>query len=219
MRSVYERNRNRLALLLGLLLLSGTASADLITNGGFETGDLTGWTASGDTLHIFVCGAGSSAGDCGGLQGFLSSSAPHSGNDALAFGPDPSGSISQTLNTVATQSYDISFWLETCPDAGSCTPTPNSLTATFGGTTLMSDSNIVLSVWHQFVFDNVTATSSSTAFTISGLDVHSFFLIDDISVNPSTPSSVPEPSAFALLLTAVGAVGFLARRRRPYLPS
>jgi hypothetical protein len=200
---------------LGLLVFAATASADLMTNGGFETGDLTGWTASGKTGEIFVCGVGGIY-NCNQLFGFSSSGAPHSGSDALAFGPNNphfggiAGSIEQTLTTVAMQSYDISFWVETCPDLASCPG--NDLIATFGGTTLMSMSNVGPSLWHQFVFE-ATATDSSTVLKFTG-DNGSFFLIDDVSVTPHTSSTVPEPSALALLATAAGAVGFLARRRR-----
>jgi len=202
---------------LGLLVFAATASADLMTNGGFETGNLTGWTASGQTGGIYVCGVGGIF-DCNQLFGFSSSGAPHSGGDALAFGPynrsgsGIAGSIQQTLTTVALQSYDISFWVETCPDLASCKT--NDLIATFGGSTLISLSNTGPSLWHQFVFDNVTATASSTVLNFSGDNYSSFFLIDDVSVPPHTSSTVPEPSAFALLSTAAGAVGFLARRRR-----
>jgi hypothetical protein len=202
---------------LGLLMFAATASADLMTNGGFETGDLSGWTASGQIGGIFVCGVGDTFA-CNHLGGFTSSGAPHSGGNALAFGPEKlhgggiAGSIQQTLTTVALQSYDISFWVETCPDLASCNT--NDLIATFGGTTLISLSNTGPSLWHQFVFPNVTATAGSTVLDFSGDNYGGFFLIDDVSVTPHTSSPVPEPSALALLSTAAGAVGFLARRRR-----
>jgi hypothetical protein len=195
---------------LGVLLFSGTASADLVTNGGFETGNLTGWTTTGDPADIFVCGSGGSVG-CLSLVRFQLSGAPHSGGDALAFGPASPGSIQQTLTAVAGQSYDISFWVETCPDFGPCNP--NDLTASFGGTTLMSQSDIAPSSWQQFVFDDVTATSNSTVFEFSGENPQSYFLIDDVSVTPSV-ASVPEPSSIMLMAgTLIWVVASLSRRR------
>lgn len=55
--------------LVGLLALSETQSvkANLITNGGFEKGDFTGWMQSGNT-------------DFTGVTGTFFDTPPHSGN-------------------------------------------------------------------------------------------------------------------------------------------
>jgi hypothetical protein len=37
------------AALMSAILISSGAHADLVTNGGFETGDFTGWTQGGNT--------------------------------------------------------------------------------------------------------------------------------------------------------------------------
>lgn len=45
----------RVALLCGLVCLFGlVANADIIVNGGFETGDFTGWTQTGDGSYSGV---------------------------------------------------------------------------------------------------------------------------------------------------------------------
>jgi hypothetical protein len=73
---------------------SVASAANLVVNGGFETGDFTGWTQSGDTSSTFV-------------ESFF----VHSGNFAATFGPIFSlGFLSQTLTTTAGTGYTISFW-------------------------------------------------------------------------------------------------------------
>ena len=74
------------------LSLAYPVKANLITNGGFETGDFTGWTAN-------VVG--------GGVGGTFEGIAPHSGNfQAIAF----SGSISQSVATTNGAFYTIDFF-------------------------------------------------------------------------------------------------------------
>jgi serine protease len=72
-----------------------------ITNGGFETGNLSGWTASGATTGVTTSG-------------------PHSGNYAAQLGStsptNGDSSIAQTF-TAPTGTGSVSFWYNiTCPD-------------------------------------------------------------------------------------------------------
>src|ERR1700730_10015968 len=82
--------------LFGIALCASAIPIDnIVTNGGFETGDFTGWTQSGNT----------------GFTGVDTDSA-HSGNFGAFSGPTGSeGFLSQTLNTVAGMAYDLSFFL------------------------------------------------------------------------------------------------------------
>jgi hypothetical protein len=119
--------------------------------------------------------------------------------------------LEQTLTTVAGQSDDISYWRENCPDLTACTP--NALTVRFGSTILQSQTNVTPSLWTLFTFDNVVAPTNSTVLKFSGDNGPSGFLLDDISVNASTP--VPEPVSLPLVASFL--IGFIAiaRSRHP----
>jgi len=75
-----------------------TPACTQVVNGGFETGDLSGWTQFGNTggTSVMVCGAGCAESGAYGV------------NFGAVFTP---GGIEQTLATISGQSYNISFWL------------------------------------------------------------------------------------------------------------
>ena len=92
---------------LGFALATGpTLAGPTIINGGFETGDFTGWTPTGDeTFNGVQCpGPGSPA--------------VFQGNCSAFFGPVGTlGGISQTLDSlIVGNAYTISFAFE--PDGG-----------------------------------------------------------------------------------------------------
>src|SRR5579859_5070695 len=107
-------------LALTLLCGAGRARADYLVNGGFETGNFSGWTQSGNTGFTFV-----------------SSSNAYSGTYAAWLGPVGSlGHLSQTVATTPGASYDLNFFLSS-HNSG-----PNQFQVLFGGTTVFNQVNM-----------------------------------------------------------------------------
>jgi len=163
------------------------ASANIVVNGGFETGDLTGWTQSGNTGFMGV--------QCPGA-GLVPE-----GNCDLFAGPVGSdGTLSQNLATQIGQVYSISF------DFVSDGFTPSDFSASFGGTLLTSLTNPVAGTSELTFFETATSTTTTLAFNFR--DDPGFLGLDDVQVN----AFVPEP--LTLSLFGAGLVGAAALRRR-----
>lgn len=157
---------------------------NIVLNGGFETGDFTDWTLSTNGQGTLVDN---------GATGIT----PHSGNFYAALGqPETLGFISQTLPTVANQSYLLSLWLNS-PDLNDLgqtegvlsANTPNQFVVSWNGTTLFNQVNIPpITGWTNLQFI-VTATGPVTVLQF-GERVDPWYLgLDDINVWP-----VPTPN-------------------------
>jgi hypothetical protein len=92
--SMSKLNLKSLGLVVMVLLANGVpASANLVNNGGFETGDFTGWTT--DAAGISTISPFSNTGNFAG-----SFSAIQTAN-----------SLTQNIATTAGATYDLSFFL------------------------------------------------------------------------------------------------------------
>jgi hypothetical protein len=165
------------------------AAADLVVNGGFETGNFSGWDQSGNTGYTSV-----------------STGAAHSGTYGASFGPVGSyGSITQTQSLATTPGahYELEFWLMNL--SGS---TPNGYSVEWGGQQVVSEANISAFGWTQYEYD-VIATGSSTSLSFNFRHDPSYFYLDDVSVSAA---AVPEPGT--MLLLGFGIIGLAVRRFR-----
>ena len=150
-----------------------TPQTNLVVNGGFETGDFSGWTLGGNS------GVGPF-----GQQTWVDGGDPKSGQYAAGLGPYGSdGTLSEQLQTVAGQTYVVDFWLSNIGG------NPNDFTATWGNTTLLALNNAPSTNYTEYTY-SVTATGSSTNLEFDFRNDPTNWNLDNISVVPAQPSVV-----------------------------
>jgi hypothetical protein len=189
--SIHQCRMGAIAAALLLASATGAQAADLLVNGDFEAGDLSGWSATGPL-------------DFAGADAF----AAHSGGYGAFFGPETPVTMSQSVATTAGGTYEVSFWLSLQDSAQ-----PNNFSWTWNGVTQAVSFDNAAGFGYEKFTALVTGGDASSTLSFNFTDPQSFWLLDDVSV-----AAVPEPStglmmgAGALLLALVG-------RRRIRVPA
>lgn len=164
--------------------------AELIVNGGFETGNFSGWfvppSVPNQSLFYVSSGGGS-----------------HNGTQHARLSSSTLQFVSQILATEAGTDYELSFWLRR----------PSNVLSRFvvrwEGAPVFDELFQLPNAtdWHQFTFPlhaNITGSLLEFGQRAFPLEYH----IDDISV-----AAVPAPGAAAVLALG-GAAAVMQRRRR-----
>jgi hypothetical protein len=127
----------------------GAPTANLVVNGGFETGNFSGWTLSGNSS---------------GNQIYIAPTAfpgeVHTGSYSAGLGSmnRTDGILTQNIATTAGQHYTLSFWIES--DNNGSTPI-NHFAAEWNGQTLMALTDAPDSGYQLYTFDVVGINGNS----------------------------------------------------------
>jgi hypothetical protein len=186
------------AIPLALLVATHFASANLVTNPGFETGTFSGWTqtpaASGSAFNVGNTGPGT-----GGTGSFIAFfGATGTLNDA----------ISQSFATMPGSLYTLSFFFNLTGPSGSAS---NDFRVFFDNTLVFSRTDIN-SGFSTFTFPVLT-NSSSTALRFEGRNAGGTTFFDDISVEPTIAAAVPD-SGSTLAMLSLASLGLASLRRK-----
>ncbi|HEX7652976.1 MAG TPA: hypothetical protein VF607_05685, partial [Verrucomicrobiae bacterium] len=163
-------------------------SASWLFNGGFETGDFSGWTRGGNLDFTTVNNGGSYV---------------WAGAYGVRAGPVGSlGTLTQSIATVPGRPYWVSLWF-TRPRAG----TANELQVSWNGSVLWDRTNQPAVAWTNLQF-LVAATTTNTLLQLGFRDDTQYTGVDEIRVIPVAP--------FALAVGAAGHLGWYAPAGLPY---
>ena len=175
------------ALALCMCASSVIAQANIVLNGGFESG-LASWSTTSFFAQGFDFGIDNAA---------------HTGSNAFFGGAvGELGFLSQTLPTTVGVAYDVNLWL------ASDGFLPNQFRVVVNGQTLFSRDD-VFPQSYSAIHTTFVASTALSQLQFGFRDDSGVLHLDDVSV-----SAVPEPAVSALMAVGLGALALL-RRRRP----
>jgi hypothetical protein len=190
-------------MLLLLFSVSHASAGNILVNGGFETGDFTGWSQS----DWFIDSLNPNSGVYDASTGCFGASCTTPGDPDAAY-------LYQDLTTTPGTTYDLSFFF----DSGQLATSASELLVLWGDPTAPSLSTVTdlvdvdTSGAYVEYTGTVTATSSTSQLEFLGRQDLDFYYLDDVSLTAAT-SSVPEPGSLLTVLTGLVAV-IVGQRRR-----
>jgi hypothetical protein len=224
---------------MAALVAGGAHAGELLVNGGFETGDYTGWTTNvqgGSNGNLFIAPNNGGAAPISGSPYQFNAAGGNFFSITDQGGPG-SYSLTQSFTLASTATVTVSFQMFANDEAGVVIPGGRDFTSgpnqnaeadiLVGGANPFTNAPAdIVSVLYGPGADNLNGnpnpwTSYSSTLTLGAgtyqirfAETDNQFFFQQGVDNVSVTTSVPEPAAWAMMLTGFGGLGALMRRRR-----
>lgn len=180
-----------LAVATGITMSAGSAKAELIINGGFETGNFAGWTQGGNLGFTGVTGA------------------PYNNSGAFGAFMGPIGSLGMLSQTFASVPGATGYAMEASNlNLSKSNINIDSFTMSFNGNTIYTADDDAFP-YTDLSFIVPAGAGPTQTLTFSFRHDSSFYGLDDVSMT----AIVPEPMSMAIF-GGVAVAGIVGIRRR-----
>ena len=201
---------------MGLMFQATPSKASIITNGGFETGDFTGWTLVDtpvkDAHPAVVIGYNQASNYPTGAYGEIIPNPTPLNNFGAYFVSDTSKeSLSQTISLNPGKVYEVSYEVYS-PKGGKKNPFDATLESNADGyLSPVFTAKTLPTAWTVYTgFFEASATGPYTfALNFAPLgNSAADFVVDNVAIK-----AIPEASTWAMMILGFFGVGFMAYRR------
>jgi hypothetical protein len=192
-----------IGVLASLSFAASVHSQNLVVNGGFETGDFSGWTAN----RNFVVTAG-----YGVSEGLFALE--------FAYGNDPGSTLQQQISTVAGSTYTVSFdWKASHPNTNQTllfSVLDNSSSELLSQIDVSGGYTGTFNAGAPFASFSTTFVAKAGLTNLSFSDTSASSLAADQIIDNVSVSAVPEPEAYAMFIAGLALIGAASKRRKAY---
>jgi hypothetical protein len=186
-----------IAAVIGWVLPVRALAQNLLVNGGFETGDFTGWTITSADSGYVVGGVGNPNVPDGVFDG----------NFSAILGSSAISDLSESVTTNPGATYQLSFELSNGSGLN------NSFQALIDGGVLLTLTNAPAFGWTNYSFDFTATLAGSDTVDFASAQPPTYWGLDDVSVT----ATVPEPGVTTILCgICIGAIAMALRSRRKF---
>ena len=185
------------------------AHADLITNGGFETGDFTGWALGQNSSNFIVTNGCAAYGFCDFDD--VSAALNSGGTDTSPL----TASLSQQITDTAGQILDLAFLFAFGFSVDhQTTLNSDQIFQVYWDGQLIDQVNTRSALSDSRLFQLVATGNDTLEFAVTTTDPFVAWGLDDVSLNPEQ-QEVPEPGSLGLFLLALsGLIAFSVRQNK-----